>query len=147
MARLIDRTDWRTTWEYDLVMSPTPDGYEIEKTDRHSAETLMQVTANGFKTISGEFNLTSFGFSPWRFVGGHMSPTLIRSIEEFVLVNMQRSGITDDGLLISVKAAPVSKAELAVRIEYRMSNDPSTVIGKMDALVSTQDNKIRPLLM
>lgn len=147
MAKLINKTDWRTTWDYDLVMTPNPSGYEIEKTDRHPGETLVQVTANGFKTMSGEFNLTSFGFSPWRFVGKNMSPSLIKAIEEFVLVNMERSKITDDELLISVKAAPVSKIEIAVRIEYRLPKDPRTVIGKIDALVSTQDNAIRPLAM
>ena len=145
MARLWNRTDFRTTWDWDVGMSETTEGdYEIAKTDRYPGETMVQTYANAVKTVSGEFSLSSFGASPWKFVGNKIGPTLIRNIEDFIAVNLKRSQLTDDNFLISIKVAPISKTDLVLRIEIRNPNDPTVLFARVDALVSTQDNKIKP---
>ena len=140
----IGRTDIRLSYDYDLMIRQNESQIDLMKTDLNEAHCLSQLLYFCLKTDKGQFTLRpTFGASAIKYLGEFLTPELIKNIEEYIQINLQSSMVLNSGTKIKVKAAPLNKELIAIRVYVIVGGLDRPL--KIDMMFSTKENSISPL--
>jgi phage baseplate assembly protein W len=140
----IGRTDLRLSYDYDLMIRIDNDQADLMKTNVNEIHCLSQALYFCLKTDKGQFSLRpTFGASATKYLGEFLTPELIKNIEQHVQINLQSSMLLDSSTRIQVKAAPLTKELIAIRVYVIIGGLARPL--KVDMMFSSKENTISPV--
>lgn len=130
----------------DLLIKKTNSNGDLVQTNNASqAHTLAQAIYLAIKTDKGDFKYTpKFGASPQPFVGAPLTAQLVQEVERYVFSNLEKAGLMRSNLIFEVKAAPINRHEIAIRVQVTHPRQPARYITRIDMMYSTADNSVTP---